>query len=124
MSAQGAASSGTVAMNYAAVDNAGSTLVKYAAAINGALSDLNTALGPVRKTWYASGSQSGNDAQIAETKLRGLLGDMAQIIHNLGGLLSQSAADGAALDGHLATNFQQHGASPAAQVAPTVYYGS
>lgn len=113
MYAQGAASAGTVAMNYGAVDNAGGTLVKYSGAIGVSLSDLNSALSPVRDTWYASGSQSGIDAQAAETKLRGLLNEMTQIIHNLGGLLSQSAMDGAALDGHLASKFQGHGASPA-----------
>jgi uncharacterized protein YukE len=113
MFAQGAASSGTVAMNYGAVDNAGGTLVKYSGAINVAMSDLNTALGPVRESWYASGSQSGMDAQQAETKLRQLLNEMNQIIHNLGGLLSQSAQDGAALDTHLAGKFQQHGSTPA-----------
>jgi uncharacterized protein YukE len=113
MYAQGAASSGTVAMNYGAVDTAGNTLVKYSGAIGVSLSDLDSALAPVRETWYNSGSQSGMDAQVAETKLRGLLAEMNQIIHNLGGLLSQSAMDGAALDGHLATKFQGHGATPA-----------
>jgi uncharacterized protein YukE len=115
MYTEGAASSGTVAMNYGAVDSAGGSLVKYAGAINVALSDLDTALSPVRETWYRSGAQSGMDAQTAETKLRGLLAEMTQIVHNLGGLLSQSAADGAALDGHLASKFQQHGATPAGQ---------
>lgn len=115
MYAQGAASAGTVAMNYSAVDSAGSTLVKYSGAIGVSLSDLDTALGPVRETWYRSGSQSGVDAQQAETKLRGLMNEMTQIIHNLGGLLSQSAMDGAALDGHLASKFQQHGSTPMSQ---------
>lgn len=104
----GAPSTGTVAMNFSAVDNAGGALVKYSGAIAESLRALDTALGPVRETWYNSGSQSGFDAQTAETNLRRLMGEMTQIINNLGALLSRSAAEGAALDGALGRRFQEH----------------
>ena len=104
----GAPSTGTVAMNFSAVDNAGGALVTYSGAIGEALRGLDTALGPVRETWYNSGSQSGMDAQTAETNLRRLLGEMTQIINNLGALLSRSAAEGAALDGALGRRFQEN----------------
>ncbi|MEV0051350.1 hypothetical protein AB0H34_12725 [Saccharopolyspora shandongensis] len=105
----GGPSSDTVAMNFGAVDNAGGALVRYSGAIGNALGELDTALGPVRETWYQSGSQSGSDARIAEANLRGALGEMTQIINNLGSLLSRSAMDGAALDSALAGKFQQGG---------------
>jgi predicted trehalose synthase len=104
----GSPSTGTVAMNFSAVDNAGGALVTHAGAIGQALQGLDTALGPVRETWYASGSQSGMDAQTAEMNLRKLLGEMAQIINNLGSLLSRSAGEAAALDGALGQRFQEN----------------
>jgi hypothetical protein len=104
----GAPSTGTVAMNFSAVDNAGGTLVSHSAAIAEALRALDTALGPVRETWYQSGSQSGMDAQTAEVNLRRLLGEMTQIINNLGALLSRSAGEAAALDGALGRRFQEN----------------
>ncbi|MDA3642840.1 hypothetical protein LZ318_38040 [Saccharopolyspora indica] len=105
MSYVGGPSSDTVAMNFGAVDNAGSTLVRYSGSISTALGELDTALGPVRETWYQSGSQSGADARTAEANLRSALGEMTQIINNLGSLLSRSAMDGAALDNSLAAKF-------------------
>jgi hypothetical protein len=110
----GAPSTGTVAMNFGAVDNAGGTLVTQSSAIAQALQSLDTALGPVRESWYASGSQSGADAQVAEVNLRKLLGEMAQIINNLGALLSRSAGEAAALDGALGQRFQENTSMSAA----------
>jgi hypothetical protein len=48
----------SVAMKFSAVDNAGGALVTHASAIGQALQSLDTALGSVWETWYASGIQS------------------------------------------------------------------
>ncbi|MCP2170155.1 WXG100 family type VII secretion target [Goodfellowiella coeruleoviolacea] len=98
-------SAGTVAMNYAAVTTAGQSLVKYSGEISQSVSDLDTALGPVRESWYGSGSASGASAQVAEANLRRLLAEMSQIITNIGNLLSTSATDAAALDQSLTSKF-------------------
>jgi uncharacterized protein YukE len=102
----GGVSAGTVTMNYGAVTGASQKIVQYAGEINNALQALDTALGPVRETWYHSGSQSGVDAQAAESSLRSSLVAMADIINRIGALLGNSAIEAADLDRSLGNNFR------------------
>jgi uncharacterized protein YukE len=101
----GAPSTGTVAMNFGAVSEAGGKLVTYSGALTQLLESLNVALNPVRDTWYVSGSSSGAQAQAAEENLRRTLLEMTQIIQNLGKLLGNSAMDASALDSALGNRF-------------------
>src|SRR5262245_40761893 len=102
-------SAGTVTMNYGAVSGAGEKLVQYGGEINNALQSLDTALGPVRETWYNSGSQSGVEAQAAESNLRASLVAIAEIIGRIGALLGNSAVEAADLDNALTTGCRNHG---------------
>lgn len=102
-------SAGTVTMNYGAVTGAGEKLVQYSGEINNALSALDTALGPVRETWYRSGSQSGVEAQAAESNLRAALVGITEIIGRIGSLLGTSAVEAADLDNALSNGFRNHG---------------
>lgn len=102
-------SAGTVTMNYGAVSGAGEKLVQYGGEINSALQALDTALSPVRETWYSSGSQSGVEAQAAETNLRASLVAIAEIIGRIGALLGNSAVEAADLDNALSNGFRNHG---------------
>ncbi|TDV55000.1 hypothetical protein [Actinophytocola oryzae] len=109
-------SAGTVTMNYGAVTGASQKLTQYSGEINNALQSLDTALGPVRETWYRSGSQSGVEAQAAESSLRTSLVGMADIINRIGALLGNSAVEAADLDRSLGNNFRNQGSA-----APTAY---
>lgn len=104
-------SAGTVTMNYGAVTGAGEKLVQYSGEINSALQALDTALGPVRQTWYQSGSQSGVEAQAAESNLRAALAAITEIIGRIGTLLGSSAMEAADLDNALSNGFRNQGAS-------------
>lgn len=104
-------SAGTVTMNYGAVTGAGEKLVQYSGEINSALQALDTALGPVRQTWYQSGSQSGVEAQAAESNLRAALVAITEIISRIGTLLGSSAMEAADLDNALCNGFRNQGAS-------------
>lgn len=107
----GGISADTVTMNYGAVTGASQKLVQYSGEINNALQSLGTALGPVRETWYRSGSQSGADAQAAEGSLRGALVGISEIIGRIGSLLGNSAMEAADLDRALGNGFRNHGQS-------------
>jgi uncharacterized protein YukE len=104
-------SAGTVTMNYGAVTGASQKLTQYSGEINNALQALDTALGPVRETWYRSGSQSGVEASAAETSLRSSLVAMSDIINRIGSLLGNSAVEAADLDRSLGNNFRNPGSS-------------
>jgi uncharacterized protein YukE len=111
MTMAGGPSSGTVTMNYGAVSGAGEKMVQYGGEITNALQALNTALGPVRETWYNSGSTSGAEAQAAESNLRGALVGIAEIIGRIGQLLGNSAVSAADLDNSLGNGFRNGGQS-------------
>ncbi|HEX6351949.1 hypothetical protein [Actinophytocola sp.] len=110
-------SAGTVTMNYGAVSGAGEKLVQYSGEINNALQALDTALGPVRETWYRSGSQSGVEAQAAESGLRAALVAITEIITRIGTLLGNSAMEAADLDNALSNGFRNSGQG----MSPTTY---
>jgi uncharacterized protein YukE len=110
-------SAGTVTMNYGAVTGASQKLVQYSGEINNALDGLDKALGPVRETWYASGSQSGVEAQAAESGLRSSLVAMSDIINRIGALLGNSAVEAADLDRSLGNNFRTPGSSSGSMYA-------
>jgi uncharacterized protein YukE len=111
MTAAAGPSAGTVTMNYGAVTGAGEKLVQYSGEINSALQALDTALGPVRETWYRSGSQSGVEAQAAESNLRAALVAITEIIGRIGTLLGNSAVEAADLDNALSNGFRNQGQS-------------
>jgi uncharacterized protein YukE len=68
-------------VQFAALQNAASSLSQKANALNGHIDELQTGLKPLVDTWVASGSSAGQAAQQSEHKLQAAAADIIEVIN-------------------------------------------
>lgn len=67
-------------VDFASLRYSADSLATKAKALTDYLEQLHASLGPLKATWYASGSSAGEAAETSETRLRGATADMVAII--------------------------------------------
>jgi uncharacterized protein YukE len=69
-----------ISVDFAALRYSADSLGTKAKALTDYLEQLHASLGPLKATWYASGSSAGEAAETSETKLRQATADIVAII--------------------------------------------
>ncbi|WP_033343210.1 WXG100 family type VII secretion target [Catenuloplanes japonicus] len=79
------ASTDIISVDFGALDDASGALMAKAKDVSTAMTQLQASLAPIKETWYASGSSAGAAAEASETRLRGAIDEVVQVITTFSG---------------------------------------
>lgn len=92
-------------VEFAGLRAAADSLHVKAQSLTGHMEQLHTSLGPIKETWYASGSSAGQSAEQSETRLRAALNEIITIIGQFSGKVNEAHDVQLALENRNASYF-------------------